>query len=128
MGRTRIKICGIKDAESALAAVEAGADAVGFVFVRSSPRFIEPEEADELVEGRPSLVSSVGLFMNMSVERFSDIEEVCPTNFSQLHGDEDEATVRQCGPGVIKAVRFEAGTIGAELARWDAVEEVDAIL
>jgi phosphoribosylanthranilate isomerase len=128
MGRTRIKICGVRDAETAMAAVEAGADALGFVFVRSSPRFIEPEAAYELMAGLPPLVSTVGLFMNMSVERFSDIEEICPTNYSQLHGNEDEETVRACGPGVIKAVRFEAGTIAAELERWDAVDEVDAIL
>ncbi len=42
---------------------------------------------------------------------------------SQLHGNEDEELVRECGPNIIKAVRFNADTIGAELALWDAVDE-----
>ncbi len=128
MLRTRIKICGIRDADSALAAAEAGADAVGFVFVRASPRFIEPVNAFEIMSSLPPLVSSVGVFMNHSLDAFSDIEEVCPTTLSQLHGNESESLVRQCGPGVIRGIRYDAATIGAELARWDALDEVDAIL
>jgi phosphoribosylanthranilate isomerase len=128
MGRTRIKICGVRDAETAWAAAEAGADAIGLVFVRSSPRYVEPERAAEIMLGLPPFVSSVGLFMNPSLEHFCDVEEVCPTTLVQFHGNEDESLVRRCGPGLIKAVRYEADTIAGELARWDAVEEVDAIL
>lgn len=128
MARTRIKICGIRDEEGLFAAAESGADAVGFVFHPQSPRFIEPEEAWELVGMLPPFVSSVGLFVNATVEKFMEMEEVCPTSFSQLHGSEKVEVVRQCGPGVIKAVRFDAATIAQELAAWDAVDEVDAIL
>jgi phosphoribosylanthranilate isomerase len=53
MARTRIKICGIRDQDSLAAAVEAGADAVGFVFVEGSPRAIDPGEADGLVSMLP---------------------------------------------------------------------------
>lgn len=128
MARTRIKICGITDEEGLFGACDAGADAVGFVFYSKSRRFIEPDEAFDLISFLPPFVSSVGLFVDASVERFSDIEEVCPTDRSQLHGNEPEDVVRQCGPGVIKAVKFEAATIERELKRWSAVEEVDAIL
>jgi len=126
--RTRVKICGITDEEGLFAAAEAGADALGFNFHPKSRRFIEPDEAFELIALLPPFVSTVGLFVDASVDRFTDIEEVCPTDMTQLHGAESEATVRACGPSLIKAVRFEAGSIERELKRWEAVEEVDAIL
>lgn len=126
--RTRIKICGLKDEEALFAAADAGADAVGFVFHPSSVRFIDPAEAFELASFLPPFVSTVGLFVDAPVEKFMAMEEVCPTSFSQLHGKEREDLVRQCGPGVIKAVRFDAATIAKELAKWDSLPEVDAIL
>lgn len=126
--RTRVKICGMTDEDGILAACDAGADAVGFVFHPKSRRFIEPEEAFELVAYLPPFVSSVGLYVNPTVDRFSDIEEICPTDRVQLHGNEPDDVVRRCGPGVIKAVRFDPATIAKELARWDAIEEVDAVL
>lgn len=127
MPRTRIKICGVKSAEIAHAAVDAGADAVGFMFVRSSVRAIDPDEAAEIMWSLPPMVTTVGVFMNASVDTFVEFEERCPTHFAQLHGNEDEQTVRACGPA-IKAVRYDAATIRAQLQRWDAIEEVDAIL
>ncbi len=126
--RTRIKICGIRDGETAWAAIEAGADALGFVFHEGSPRFIEPGEAYGIVRALPPMVASVGLFVNASEERFYELCETCPTDYAQLHGEENEALVRACGPRVIKAVRFDGSTIGAELSRWSALDEVDAIL
>ncbi|MGD9691651.1 MAG: N-(5'-phosphoribosyl)anthranilate isomerase [Phycisphaerales bacterium] len=126
--RTRIKICGIRDGDAAWAAIEAGADALGFVFHEGSPRYIDPEEAYGIVRALPPMVASVGLFVNASEERFIEISETCPTDYAQLHGQEDEELVRACGPRVIKAVRFESGSIGEELSRWSALDEVDGIL
>jgi phosphoribosylanthranilate isomerase len=128
MGRVRIKVCGITSAEDALLAAEAGADALGFVFVPGSPRYVAPEEAWAVVSGLPPLVSSIGVFVNPSLETFSDIEELCPTVYSQLQGAENERLVRDCGPGVIKGVRGDPASIRAEGLRWDDVDEVDAIL
>lgn len=128
MGRTRIKICGLTTEDAVRAAADAGADAVGFVFVRSSPRFIEPADAWTLLRAVPPMVVSVGLFVNPAPDEYAEAEEICPTDFSQLHGQETEKTVRQCGPRIIKAVRYDPATIASELARWAAVEEVDAIL
>lgn len=126
--RTRVKICGITDEDGLFGAAEAGADAVGFNFHPKSRRFIEPEDAFELIALLPPFVSTVGLFVDATVDRFSDIEEVCPTDMTQMHGSESESTVRACGPSLIKAVRFEAASIERELKKWEGVEEVDAIL
>lgn len=128
MPRTRIKICGITDEEGLLAAADAGADAVGFVFHPKSRRYIDPAEAFDLASLLPPFVSSVGLYVDAPVDRFSDIEEVCPTDRVQLHGEESEETVRRCGPSVIKAIRFDSTTIERELRRWCAIDEVDAVL
>ncbi len=128
MARTRIKICGVRDEESAFAAADAGADAIGLVFYPQSPRYIEPDEAWQLVGMLPPFVSSVGLFVNADIDRFMMIEEECPTDMSQLHGHEPEDLVKQCGPNVIKAVRFDPTTIADDLERWDRIDEVDAIL
>lgn len=127
MSRTRIKICGIRDFDNAMAAVEAGADAIGFIFVRSSPRFIEPDAAAEIMASLPPFVATVGVFMNMAVDGFSDVEEACPTNHTQLHGDEDDELIAACAP-VIKGVRFAPSSIAGDLARFDADDNVEAIL
>lgn len=126
--RTRVKICGVRSPDDALAAVDAGADAVGLVFHKSSPRAIDPADAWAILSSLPPLVSSVGLFVDATLDEFCEVEEICPTDYSQLHGDEGVELVRQCGPRVIKAVRFDPATIREQLALWDDVEEVDAVL
>lgn len=128
MARTRIKICGVRTEDALFAAADEGADAVGFMFVRSSPRYIEPEAAYELLRLLPPWVSTVGVFADHSADEFSDIEEVCPTGYAQLHGREDAKLVRACGPDVIKAVRFNPATIRAELDAWGVMDEVAAVL
>lgn len=127
MPRTRIKICGIRDFDTALAAVDAGADAIGFIFVRSSPRYIEPDTAAEIMASLPPFISTVGVFMNMPIDAFSDIEEACPTTYTQLHGDEDAELIEACAP-VIKGIRFAPKSIGADLTRYEEDENVEAIL
>jgi phosphoribosylanthranilate isomerase len=126
--RTRIKICGVRDAETALIAADAGADAIGLVFVESSPRFIDPEEAFVVASALPPLVSAVGVFADIDVDTFADIEQLCPTPYSQFHGDEDVETVKGCGPDIIKAVRFDPATIARDLLRWASLDEVCAVL
>lgn len=128
MDRTRVKVCGITSTDAALAAVEAGADVLGFVFVEGTPRYIEPEAAFEILSVLPPMVGTVGVFRDSSLDAFIEIEQRCPTDWSQLHGAEPEDLVRDCGPRVIRGIRFDAATIAADLARWDAVEEVEAIL
>lgn len=126
--RTRIKICGVRDVETALAAAECGADAVGLVFAAGSPRMIDVETAWEIVASLPPFVASVGLFFDETAERYQEIRVRCPFDFGQLHGGESEDVVRACGPMVFKAVRFDAATIESEIERWNEVEEVAALL
>lgn len=128
MARTRIKICGVKDVPTALAAADAGADAVGFVFVEDSPRFIKPSDAAGVMSSLPPFVDSVSLFQNPTLDDFMEAEQACPTTYTQLHGTEPVKLVQQCGPLLFKAVQFEASSIARELERWDRVDEVDAIL
>ncbi|HEX2837682.1 MAG TPA: phosphoribosylanthranilate isomerase [Phycisphaerales bacterium] len=127
-GRTRVKICGVRDVETAVAAAEAGADAIGLVFVDDSPRFIEPDDAFEVMSALPPFVASVGVFKDTDVDAFADIEALCPTQYTQFHGDEDVATVKGCGPDVIKAVKFDPQTIARELLKWASLDEVCAVL
>jgi len=128
MGRTRIKICGLRDEAVVEAAVVGGADAVGFVLVESSPRCIEPEDAGALLMVLPPMVMAVGVVVNLSVDEFCELEQHFPAHLMQLHGSESPKTVAACGPGIIKGIRFSPETIEADLARWDAIDEVDAIL
>ncbi len=86
----RVKICGITNIEDALVAIEAGADALGFVFYDRSPRFITPDDATSIVRQLPPFVERVGLFVN---ESKSTIERVCQKSnmsLAQLHFDVDE--------------------------------------
>lgn len=126
--RTRIKICGIRDEPGLAAAAEAGADAIGFVFVESSPRFIRPREAWRLAGMLPPMIATVGLTVDLTLDEFAEIESVCPTGLNQLHGDEPDDVVRTLGPDLIKAVRYDAATIEGRLRHYEAMDEVSAIL
>jgi phosphoribosylanthranilate isomerase len=87
---TWIKICGTTNLEDALIAVEAGADAVGFVFYEKSPRWISVEAAREIVEKLPEGVEKVGVFVNELPERVSAVAEDVGLTAVQFHGDEYE--------------------------------------
>lgn len=112
MGRTRVKMCGITRREDAIAAVAAGADALGFVFYPGSSRYVTPEVAAMIVAGLPPFLTRVGLFVNAS---HAEILQTVALNFLdaiQLHGDETPAFCQQLslemgkGIQVIKALRI----------------------
>ena len=126
--RTRIKVCGITNIDDAQAAVDNGADALGFIFVKESPRYIDPGAAAAIMFNLPPMVSAIGVTRDLSVDEFCDIEQTCPAHTFQLHGKESAQTVQQCGPGVIKAFKYEQVTIQSQLDRWAKVDEVDALL
>jgi phosphoribosylanthranilate isomerase len=97
----RIKICGITRVEDALLAVEAGADALGFVFAES-PRRITPEAAAGIIRELPPFVQSVGLVVNADPR---PILEVCPLDLIQFHGEEPPEAVASAPCRAIKAFR-----------------------
>lgn len=101
----KVKIEGITTAQDAEMAIDAGADALGFVFYPPSPRSVDIETAREIVRGMPPFVTSVGVFVNESVEQVRRVREGVGLVAVQLHGDETPEMVRALGPGVIKAFR-----------------------
>lgn len=102
----RIKICGIRTREEALWAVEAGADALGFVFVPHSKRYIQPETAREIILSLPPLISKVGVFAQASSEQVGRIVHECSLDTIQLHGNEDPRLYRHLSVTKIKAFSF----------------------
>ena len=82
---TRVKICGITNIEDALAAVEAGADALGFVFAES-PRKVTVSTVLNILERIPPLVTTVGVFANQDIDEVFKIWEQTNLYFAQLHG------------------------------------------
>ena len=105
MANTRIKICGITNLEDALQAVEAGADALGFVFYDKSPRFVTPHEVQQIVAELPPFVTSVGLFVNESPARIRRAMTDAQLDVVQLHGDEPPEDCLLAPLPVIKALR-----------------------
>lgn len=128
MARTRIKFCGITSEKDAFAAVEAGADAIGFVFEKSSSRYVDPDKAWDYACAVPPFVMKVGLLVNPTLDAYDATREAFPFDLGQLHGDEPEETVRECGPDLIKAIRFDESTIESQIARWNPVHQIDALL
>jgi phosphoribosylanthranilate isomerase len=98
-----LKVSGITNQEDASAAVDAGANAIGFNFYARSPRFIAPESAREIVT--PAGVRRVGVFVNQSRERVQEIVEIARLDTAQLHGDESEDDYTLGGSAIWKAVR-----------------------
>ena len=91
--RTRVKICGITRTQDIKSDVDAGADAIGFVFFPLSPRNVSVELAQELVKYVPAYVQTVGLFVNASSDEILEVLKTLSLDVIQFHGDE---TPEQC--------------------------------
>ncbi len=86
MSRVRVKICGLREIDNALKAVECGADAIGFVFYDKSPRFVDEEKVRGIIKEIPSMVNKVGVFVNHSIDEILRYVET-GIDTIQLHGD-----------------------------------------
>jgi phosphoribosylanthranilate isomerase len=101
----RVKICGITSLEDALQAVQAGADALGFVFYERSPRNLDPLRAATIISELPPFVQVVGLFVNADPGFVNDTADRCRLDLVQLHGDEPPESCEKIRRRVIKAFR-----------------------
>ncbi|WP_028696255.1 phosphoribosylanthranilate isomerase [Pseudomonas cremoricolorata] len=109
MTNVRSKICGITRIEDALAAAEAGADAIGLVFYAKSPRAVDIHQARAIIAALPPFVTTVGLFVNASRCELGEILDAVPLDLLQFHGDETAAQCEGHGRPYIKALRVRAG-------------------
>ncbi|MEP6874867.1 MAG: phosphoribosylanthranilate isomerase [Burkholderiales bacterium] len=107
--RTRIKICGLTREADVDAAVEAGADAVGFVLYDKSPRFVTLARATELAQRLPPFVMPVGLFVNPSGAEVDAACAAIPQLLLQFHGDETPAQCLSAARPYLRAVRVAPG-------------------
>jgi len=117
---TRVKICGITSVEDAAAAVDAGADALGLVFVPGTPRVIGREVAEQIVAGIPPLVTTVGVFVDQPLEEILSVIARCRLQAVQLHGNEPAALSREIPVKVIKAIRVRDGADLGEITTYPA--------
>ena len=112
--RTRIKVCGMTDLKEAEGAVRAGVDALGFIFVKQSPRYIEPDKAREIVRSLPPFVDAVGVFVDEEASEVNEIVRYCGLTFAQLHGTESPRYCEEITCRVVKAFRVGAREVESE--------------
>lgn len=115
--RTRIKICGLTRPTDARAAIDAGVDALGLVFYRSSARVVDMGAAAEIATDAPAFTDVVAVFVNSSPHEIEEVLAKVRVTCLQFHGDEPAADCEQYGVPYIKTVRMLDGVLPAEIAR-----------
>lgn len=121
--RTRAKICGITRVEDVHAVVNAGCDAIGFVFYPPSPRSVTLAQAEILIQTVPAYVQAVGLFVNSSADEIQTILKTVPLDILQFHGDETPeqcwSIAKQVGRRWYKAIQVKPGLdVVAEIQKY----------
>src|SRR4030067_1071051 len=119
-----VKICGITNWEEALAAAEAGADALGFVLYPESPRFIDPGKARAIIAKLPVFITSVGVFVDESEDLIRRIIREGGIQILQFHGSESPTLCTRFREKAIKAIRIK----DEERIREMKVHDVDTFL
>ena len=113
----KVKICGITNLNDALAAVEYGADALGFIFA-PSPRQVSSETVKAIIDELPPFVTTVGVFVDSSIDEIREAISVCGLDLAQLHGNESPDICAALFPRVIKAFTPNSLPQLAELGRY----------
>lgn len=134
MSQVRLKVCGITSLEDALAAIECGADYLGFNFYRKSPRYVSPSEARTIVDATADRATPVGVFVNEeSAKAVLSLMNESGVAMAQLHGNEGDSYCVEVGADrVIKVVRpgpdFEAASIVGYPAAAILIDAADEML
>lgn len=103
----RVKICGITNLSDALQAIEAGADALGFVFYPESPRYITPHDAKRLIAQLPPFVEKVALFVNETPDAIRSVCLECGCTLAQIHFDVDHDFFNQIAFPSLRVIRAQ---------------------
>jgi phosphoribosylanthranilate isomerase len=113
----KVKICGITNIDDAEAAVGLGADALGFVFFRESPRYVSPQNAASIIRKLPSFIPAVGVFVDETAKKIEETASISGIDLIQLHGDEPP---EMCGLSrrVIKVIRVKSLDSLSPLSRY----------
>ena len=107
----KVKICGVTNYADAAAAVDMGADMLGFNFYPASPRFITPEKAQEIIRKLPAFIDISGVFVNADIRQIKETIDLCQLDWIQLHGDESPKfceRFRSVNVKTMKAIRVKA--------------------
>jgi phosphoribosylanthranilate isomerase len=115
---TRVKVCGITSAADARLCVEAGADALGFIFVEGTPRFVTPAQAQAIIATLPPFVTPVGVFWDHAPGHVKAVAEECGLAAVQFHGEEPPEDLVQYRLPVIKTIKVEGPAALERLARY----------
>ncbi len=127
MNTVKVKICGITNLQDATAAVNMGADLLGFNFYPKSPRYLTVEKAIEIIDRIPTFVDTAGIFVNPTIEEIKEITTHGFLNWIQLHGDEKPQfceTLKWFHVKTIKAIRVKSAEDIANIEQF----HTDAIL
>jgi phosphoribosylanthranilate isomerase len=114
----KIKICGITSDEDARLCVEAGADALGFIFVERTPRYVTPETATHIIAGLPPFVTPVGVFWDHAPGHVKAVAEQCGLGALQFHGDEAPEELQEYRLPVIKTLKVTGREDLAAMSRY----------
>lgn len=116
---TRVKICGITNLKDALMSVESGADALGFVFVPDTPRFVNPDQVAAIIDQLPPFITTVGVFASKDTTKIRTVLDLCRLDAIQLHADVTPEFCHNLDSRIIKAVRVKDESSLSILSDYD---------
>jgi phosphoribosylanthranilate isomerase len=122
----RVKVCGITSLEDALVSVDAGADALGFIFVENTPRFVTPEQVAPIVRRLPPFVTPVGVFWDHPAGHVKAVAEACGLRALQFHGDETPEDLEGFGVPAIKTIKLPPASTIAGMPEFRVTESFAA--
>lgn len=114
-------MCGLTRMEDAKAAIDAGVDALGFIFFRKSPRYIDPERAKAIINQLPPFVDVVGVFVDKKRSEVEEIIQYCGLGYAQLHGNESPKYCERLGWHAAPCQVLKVFRVSAEL-KEDMIE------